>query len=208
MKNLVVLLCGLLLVLPIPAGADIIPWDYSYAEIAYQGSENLSLMVVPDGSGPRLTETMTFSGLTVDATITIHLIDGFGDPVAGYPAEDMWLESTDSGLVLCPAGSIADGPTDAAGISTWLEPLNAGGFSRGGCIVLVNGAALASTMPFALYFNSPDINGDLVVDLSDVILFTMDFYGVYDHRSDFHTDGHLNLSDLAVFAQTVGAHCP
>lgn len=59
----------------------------------------------------------------------------------------------------------------------------------------------------AVYFNSPDINGDLRVDLGDVTLFAQDINLGYDYRSDFDWDGRLNLGDLSVLAQGNGASC-
>jgi hypothetical protein len=58
-----------------------------------------------------------------------------------------------------------------------------------------------------LYINSPDINGDLVVSLSDVGLFSADLYGSYNYRSDFNFDGVINLSDNGIFASAFGIGC-
>jgi hypothetical protein len=65
-------------------------------------------------------------------------------------------------------------------------------------------------MPLSLdiAINSPDINGDLQVNLSDVVAFTQDYFGAYNYRSDFFWDGVLNLSDVARMAQGMGAICP
>jgi hypothetical protein len=59
-----------------------------------------------------------------------------------------------------------------------------------------------------LKFNSPDINGDLTVDLSDLSLFAGNFFGAYHHRGDFNNDGIINLSDLAIFATGYQTVCP
>ncbi len=56
--------------------------------------------------------------------------------------------------------------------------------------------------------NSPDINGDLVVNLSDVVEFARDYFGDDDYRSDFYWDGSVDLSDLVLMAQGIGASCP
>ncbi|MDX2472329.1 MAG: hypothetical protein QNL91_01345 [Candidatus Krumholzibacteria bacterium] len=61
----------------------------------------------------------------------------------------------------------------------------------------------------AISYNSPDINGDGVVNLTDVPLFAGDFHGgAYDFRSDFHYDGIVNLSDVVHMAQGLGSSCP
>ena len=56
-------------------------------------------------------------------------------------------------------------------------------------------------------FNSPDINGDLEVDLIDVVLFTQDFYNAYNYRSDFNWDGIVDLGDVVALAQAMGIDC-
>lgn len=60
-----------------------------------------------------------------------------------------------------------------------------------------------------LFVNSPDINGDLVVNLTDTILFAADAQAgaPYNYRSDFDWSGIVNLSDTAVFTSAIGATC-
>ena len=65
-----------------------------------------------------------------------------------------------------------------------------------------------SGVPVSLDFNSADLSGDLRVDLTDLGLFVVDFYGNYDFRSDLHFDEVINLSDLGRFADAFGAACP
>lgn len=65
-----------------------------------------------------------------------------------------------------------------------------------------------SSTPLSISYNSPDINGDLRVDLSDVTFFAHDYFGVYDYRSDFNYDGVVNLTDVSMFAPELGAACP
>jgi len=57
-------------------------------------------------------------------------------------------------------------------------------------------------------FNSPDLNGDLVVNLSDIILFARIYWGEYSYAADFYWDGQVNLSDLAMMIGTRGRTCP
>jgi hypothetical protein len=47
---------------------------------------------------------------------------------------------------------------------------------------------------------SPDINGDGVVNLSDIAIFASLYPGPYDARIDFNGDGVINLTDLSIFA--------
>lgn len=58
-----------------------------------------------------------------------------------------------------------------------------------------------------LFINSPDINGDLVVNMTDTILYSGDLSGGYNYRSDFNWDGVINVTDTAIFAAAIGAHC-
>ena len=59
-----------------------------------------------------------------------------------------------------------------------------------------------------MWFNSPDINGDLAINLTDVTLFAADFFGPYAYRSDFNWDGAINLLDVTVLSGSMGITCP
>ena len=52
-------------------------------------------------------------------------------------------------------------------MTEWVNPMFAGGYSQGPVLVLINGSALTTNPGLPLKFNSPDINGDLRVDLTD-----------------------------------------
>lgn len=206
----------LLLTLPIAApvlAADIPPLPYAEVSVATEGP--LSLLCTPDGSGISFTQVFDSTGQPVDGTITMTLYDDsppWGDPVAFFPAEDIWLEDMAGYLVSCPGGTIPDGNTDANGTTTWTGVLHAGGHSEpvGGnhlAIMVMGGNIEGGDLPnFRL--NSPDLNGDLVVNLTDVAQFTMGYYGPYAYQVDLHWDGTVNLSDLAELARAVGATCP
>ena len=58
------------------------------------------------------------------------------------------------------------------------------------------------------FFNSPDLNGDRFVNLSDLVEFTEDYYTGYYFRSDFHRDGALILCDVDIMASSLGKGCP
>jgi hypothetical protein len=202
-----IILC--LLVTPVSyAQTTGIGGPYGEYDMAYQGPETLTLFVVPDGSGDTFDQASLPYGGTADATITMTLMDASWMPVAAFPAEDMWLESEDDGLVQCVAGTIADANTDTDGKARWLEPLLAGGQSQALTVIKVNGMLLELTSGVHLCFNSPDINGDLRVDLTDMQLFAVDFFSSYDFRSDFHRDGIVNLSDIPPMALAIGVACP
>jgi hypothetical protein len=182
--------------------------DLSEAFIAYDDPGVPSLMVVPDGSGNPFTEAHDEQGDVVDATITLYLRDPAGAPIPNFPFEDLWLETADGGVVPCIWSMIADQNTDANGMTLWTNPPVAGGHSQGPVLVFVNGSALTSNPGLPLRFNSPDINGDLVVNLQDLAILAPDFFSGYNFRSDLNGDSYLNLTDVSIFAQHLGAQCP
>jgi hypothetical protein len=183
--------------------------DASTASIAYAGPGVPTLLVTPDGSGNPFTEAQIETGNPVDATVTLYLRDGLGSAIVSFPWEDIWLEADDDGLVSCTWGVNPDHNTDQAGMTQWISPAEAAGYSESVVRVIVNGSALTSNNGLPLNFNSPDINADGIVNLSDISGFTSDFYsGQNSFRSDFFRDGVLNLSDIYLFAVHFGATCP
>jgi hypothetical protein len=171
-------------------------------------NDDLVLFVLPSGIGSGFDEAQIKNvGTVVDATIEMIVKDAFGAIVANFPAEDMWLESGDMGMVPCTGGSAADQDTDGSGFTRWANPLNAGGNSEDVCYVYVNGQAL-NGVPFTLAFNSADMNGDGSVNLVDVGLFSGAFFGSYTFAADFYADGALNLVDVGRLAQGLGGSCP
>jgi hypothetical protein len=89
----------------------------------------------------------------------------------------------------------------------WVNPLRAGNSCDSPTGVVVAGSFLVSG-DLNLAHNSPDLNGDGVVNLSDLSIFADDYYGGYMFRSDFHYDGSIDLNDLAKFASSWNAACP
>ena len=146
-------------------------------------------------------------GITADATITLTFLDNSGLPVVNFPAEDMWIQAVDGGLIACSGGTTADRNTDANGQTLWQRPPKAGGWSRTHCQVVINGEVVPQD-PILLDFVSPDLSGDRKVDLQDVGVFANDYFGVYAPRSDLRPDGSVNLADLGVLAAHYAANCP
>ncbi len=210
-----VIICAVILMVLVTANAQA-GWlpDYylSTAQMAYSGPEAVTLLCVPDGSGDALTEARLTAGNLVDATITVTLVDGAGVPVSGYPYEDIYLASIEPGFVACTGGANADHNTDALGMTTFTGPFKAGGHSESGCRVLINGAPLVGS-DLNLHFVSPDINGDLQVNLSDVGLFSSVYIeAAANHQNipwvDLNPDGIINLSDVGVLMAGLGTVCP
>jgi len=188
---------------------DVPPYIHVDVSVATEGP--VSLFCAPDGSGTPFTEACGPGGTVVDATITLILYDDFGQPVPGYPREDLWLEGTGGGLISCyPGGTCPDAHTDANGTTRWTSPLSAAGHTAPGegLVVVVNGDFPEGGSLPDFRTNSSDINADGQVNLSDVEFFAVDFHGSYDYRSDFLWDGDVNLSDVVFLARTLGAQCP
>ena len=182
--------------------------EYSEAEFVVPiGEDALVLMVVPDGSGPDFTSARRLSdGAVADGRIKLTLRDAMYDPVVNYPEEDLWLEADDDGVASCDVFIHADGPTDADGVTYWSLSPRAGGHSSAGVRIMINGDTLPLRLP--LYFNSPDITGDLEVGLYDLSEFASDYFLHQQLRSDFNADGEVNVVDLSIFATAYAAECP
>lgn len=193
------------------AVANVPDLGLSTATMATTG-QTLSLFNRPDGGGSPLTEAYVLNGggAKADATITLTLVDGLGNPIANYPFEDLTLSCDDGAgqaMVPCVGGVSADGNTDAAGQTTFAGTLRAGGWAAANTDVMVAGSALTSG-GVALQMNSSDLNGDGVVAVSDISLFAQIYYGSYSYGADFNADGSVAISDVSLLAQGNGAACP
>ena len=198
---------ALLWALPVLAQSGIPDLSHCEAWSAYEGEETPTLLVAPDGSGRSFDQAQLPDGQFVDATVYLRVLDWNDDPIYMFPAEDMWLVSIDGGMVPCVAGNISDVNTDATGLTYWVEPLLAGGYSEMVTLVMVNGDSVWDD-GIMLSYNSPDMNGDGSFNLADMGMFSTDFYGEYHFRSDFFRDGAINLSDVGQLATSFGANCP
>lgn len=188
----------------------------------WEHTENVRILVTPGGNGTLLAAADYPGGRQVDATIRVQLWIDDGDTgtpnphaVANFPREDIWLEIP--GLSHCGWGVLADGPTDSEGWFTFSGPLDMGGWndpSEGPPVVnvMVVGSVLRqedfSPISPNILANSPDINADLMVNLTDVAIFAGDFFGAYAFRSDLFWDEAVNLSDVPVLAASIGEVCP
>ncbi|MFH1842876.1 MAG: hypothetical protein ABIF77_06685 [bacterium] len=145
----------------------------------------------------------------MDASIRANLCDINGDPVVDFDRTKVWLSSENSTFAMCADGTIADNNSDVNGDTWFTGTLQAGGSSLEApglqSQVIVCHEEIAR---LDVYFNSPDIDGNLQVDLSDVVLFAIDYFGDYDYRSDFFWDGVLDLSDVVLMARGMNTSCP
>lgn len=207
-KTALMVLAVFFIAQPCLAQSGIPDLSHCVAYIAYDGPGTASLLVVPDGDGNPFTEAHDEEGNVVDATITLIMLDNMDVPIAHYPFEDCWLESIGGGLVACPGGTTADANSDVNGMMEWVNPMFAGGFSEELVQVYINGSALDTSPGFPLKFNSPDSNGDGIVNLNDVAFFVTRFFSSYHFSCDFNGDGVINLVDVAIFTSHLGAQCP
>ncbi|MCP4574335.1 MAG: hypothetical protein GY838_18420 [bacterium] len=206
--------CALIVGAASLATAGIPDLTNSAASRAYTGPETLSLFSTPDGGGRAFAECFVVNGGSAvqDGTIALVVNDGLGVPIENFPAEDMWIAAGGTpGLVACAGNLISNFNTNAAGETEWQNALFAGGFSTEVTRVYINGDELttAGYAGLAINHNSPDINADGVVNLSDSGFFATDlFVGPYNYRSDFNADGSLNLSDAGFLGTNIGSACP
>jgi hypothetical protein len=208
-----------LLLAAAPAGATFIPY---VGEIIFDAPDVASILMRPDGNGPPLTAARLEGGDPADATIHVRLVDHDYQPIAHYPDVDMWIQfdldpgnadgCADYGPSFPGGVFIADHDTDADGWTEWTAPLAGGGWTEGPARVYVGGNVAMDPEnvlqpPVPLRANSPDLDGDLEVDLTDIVLFSQGLGGGYHYANDFNWDGLLNLSDITVFTQAIGNVC-
>jgi hypothetical protein len=164
----------------------------------------------PDGSGPSLASQ--------NATITVQVSDASFLPVAGVAASRITLHSVpDTAVVWCPVPPIADGPTDALGMTTFRSPLPVGGTwdeyqVRIDNLPIVD--EMGSPERVFLAVRSRDITKDKRVDILDYVRFANDFealnsVGSYQPRSDLDYNFTIDSLDEAWLAAAInnGASC-
>lgn len=144
--------------------------------------------------------------------IWVCVLESDGTPVPNVPPQDLWFLDCDplADLNLCGASASAnaDSLTNAAGMTTFTNgSMAAGGCADGLALVIqgftVQDSLTACTSDFCcpIYVRSPDISGDLLVDLVDLSVFGLSFPpNPYDKCCDFNLDALVDLVDLAVFA--------
>jgi len=185
--------------------------DHSEVHFVSGGEGPYTVVARLDGLGTPLTAAYAPGGGTGDARIEFVLRDSEGRPVAGYPCSEFWLEPLGGTTNVCPWGFPPRGlhaahDTDAEGRAWVTGPLYAGGWWDGDWVLRAQVWGAERPAP-ALHWNSPDINGDLRVDLTDGGFFTADLYGGYAFRSDVVYDGVINLSDAGLLTQVFGRPC-
>jgi hypothetical protein len=211
LRKLMGLLVCTLVISATAAVAGVPDLDLSSAAIP-SGTEGTQVTVynLPNGNGVGFDEAKALGGATFDATITLTLLDGNGDAIPNFPFEDMWVQSSAGTFFACTNGTTADANTDADGQTQWQNALLAGGFSDPASDVTqvyISGAPL-NQPGLDVQYNSADLSGDGVVNLTDIGQFATAYFGAYAYKADFIWDGALNLSDIGRLAQGNGAACP
>jgi hypothetical protein len=200
-------------------------WDVVHARVTTRIDEPLrirvvprfhsaaSLFTVPNGTGHAFNQACAYDGGNVDATLDVQILSG-NQPVAGYPAEDILMINSEPGFGYCDGGVHPEGNTGEDGWTSFSAALFAGGQTEtlGTEFTLAGVPVIPEFQPGdapEYLVNSPDINGDLFVNLSDLVIFTQDLYApVASYRSDFRWDGVIDLADIGLFAMGLGAACP
>lgn len=158
--------------------------------------------MLPSGTGER----MDADDGSVDTTILVQMACSDG-PCILLPFQDIYVEGpAGSNLSFCHLGNASHANTNGQGETHFTYPLRGGGWADGGVRVYFAGYVLPGALD-DLRINSPDINGDLVVDLADIGRFAEDFHGGYHFRSDFVADGVLNMADVGRLALGLGDRC-
>lgn len=188
-------------------------WDVQCAV-----TEPVCILVVPDGSGTTFSAARTINGNVVDASVAVlvWLIDEYGPigPLAGFQAYYLTIQAPDGLTRGCSQAYVAaaDHDTDQQGWTQFSLAPRAGGWSQDLLEIYVvddPASSMGSIIPpLPIYFNSPDIDGNLQIDLVDVALFAQDYFsGSHPFRSDFVWNGTIDLADLAILAEHFGAGC-
>ena len=142
--------------------------------------------------------------------IWVEVKDAAGVGIAGIPWTDYWMNACDAGqeLALCASPISADSLTNALGRTTFSGYIAAGGciltdgmyVSCQGKVFLDEGTMLQICLPIQIV--SPDINKDLVVNLSDLTFFGLS-YNLFETHPDFNScydwndDGWVDISDFS-----------
>lgn len=186
------------------------------------GSPNndVSMFLVPGGTGSPFSNCFEPGAVTVNAKITVTLVDIAGNPVVGYPHNWIALEEMNSPLGWCrnvtnpptsQCPNFADFPTNAMGQTDFTLSYYGGGWviqPTHVWVFLPSSGWNQIPSQLNVSYNSPDQNGDGIVNLVDLALFAMVFTGPYQYQADFNYDQVINIVDLAMFAMAMGSSCP
>ena len=174
--------------------------DTGICEIVDAQAPAATVLISPGGLAPSLAE----QGVAIEAVV--WYVDSTY-PCVNYPWEDLTIGASGSGtLNFCGLYPVADSDTDEFGRVTLDGTPFGGGHDTAGIRVLIAGVPYDEILPIAV--NSPDIDGNLVVDIGDFALFGLDFGRDDAFRSDFVHDGIVDIADFSLFGLHFGESCP
>jgi len=190
----------------VPAG------DCPARMVTYEDSPlEISICNFPDGTGYSFSHGFNPNELfQVDGTITVRGLEDGVDL-----KEHFWLDfqgppSTRT-IKFDPAVNSGKHVADydpSAGKTKFENPCRSGGtawYPDHPCIIQTpSGPITSGDYPALIYFNSPDITGNGVVGVEDWLLYKIDYRILYNYRSDFKWDEHIDMSDLVIFQSAYG----
>lgn len=195
------------IVLAAPAGAQ--PGPYCYVEVELP-APGMIAVIHPTLPGDLYLSDGTPWG-PCDVRVGESSYDPWGEcmyegPLPGVDAILIEAVPDVEGLALLDEPLALGSPPDTGGWTTVeLAQLRGGGHTDGAVwlagSVPEHFACLFGTR-FELEIRSPDINGDLAVDLTDIVLFVQAL-AEYRSYADLRPDGIVNLSDIVVMAQGI-----
>jgi len=149
-----------------------------------------------------------------DDYIWVEVIDANGNPWAGIPVTDYWIQAYDQDeqLCLCAIPFVADSVTSSLGRTTFSGPIAAGGCALHGLYLRVRGITMTewpACMDVAvrdIVIVSPDLTGDCRVNLSDLGVFGQSYNKSlgnpgYNTCCDYNDDDKCNLSDFSFIGE-------
>jgi hypothetical protein len=208
----VISITAVLLLLAAAASAGIIDPCNSECHIGLTLSGDNCVLVCPGGDGDQI------SAKVAGGAIFITVRDGSNDPIPGIPATDFWLVDCDplGEMVLCggSASSNATAATSSAGETTMEGDIAAGGCADG-LSVIVQGFVIEQGTPpdctpicLGINVRSPDMNGDLAVNLLDFGLFGAAYPpNAYVKCADFDCSSTVDLLDFSAFGLHYNHSC-
>jgi len=170
---------------------------------------NASIMVTPNGGGDLLA--------SVSSRIDVYVQDVAGNAMVALVAGDFEVDAFPGTLTLSDAflplplprrwDVTVKGFSNLGGGNYRIEgSLLAGGYAQG-AMVKVLGVQIGGA-PLPLTVNSPDLNANGTVNLTDVSTFAAFYFSGYNWLADFNFDGVLNLVDVVKLSMAVGASFP
>jgi len=136
-----------------------------------------------------------------DITVTGIIRDSNGQPI-NWPINMVFSGPAINSLYHAPSYPFPQASaTSISGVVTFNPQI--GGCEMGGGVRYfdaITGVFLGQSNTI----NSPDLSGDGVVNLSDVVILSSTLYGPYNRCIDFNGDGVINLVDVSFFAAHMG----